>query len=184
MTKALSSKQQTQSLEYFLVVWYTIQHLKFSSGSLDIYIYILFFYEKTQTWYEILRIRHKIQILTKIVRRPGRQTDIWTDGQAHGQVLTKTNLSAPGGLRIRSIMKLDSYFPCVNHRKIIITWWCHQMEHFPHNWCFVRGIHRSLVDSPHNGQWHRAVTFSLICAWTKGWANNRNAGDLRCHHAY
>ena len=22
---------------------------------------------------------------------------------------------------------------------------------------------------------------SLICAWTNGWANNRGAGDLRCH---
>ena len=26
--------------------------------------------------------------------------------------------------------------------------------------------------------------FSLICAWTKSWINNRNAGDLRRHRAH
>ena len=26
--------------------------------------------------------------------------------------------------------------------------------------------------------------FSLICAWTNGWANNPGAGDLRRHHAH
>ena len=28
-----------------------------------------------------------------------------------------------------------------------ITWWRHQMEHFPRYWPFVRGIHRSPVNS-------------------------------------
>ena len=26
--------------------------------------------------------------------------------------------------------------------------------------------------------------FSSICAWTNGWVNNQNAGDLRRHHAH
>ena len=43
----------------------------------------------------------------------------------------------------------------------------------------VRGIHRSLVNSPHRGQWRGALMLSLICAWIKGWVNNREAGDLR-----
>ena len=30
----------------------------------------------------------------------------------------------------------------------------------------------------------RALMFSLIWAWTKGWANNRDAADLRRHHAH
>ena len=30
----------------------------------------------------------------------------------------------------------------------------------------------------------RALKFSLICASTNGWANNGDAGDLRCHHAH
>ena len=32
-------------------------------------------------------------------------------------------------------------------------------------WPFVRGIHRSPVNSPHKGQWREALMFSLICVW-------------------
>ena len=35
------------------------------------------------------------------------------------------------------------------------------------------------VNSPHKGQWHGALVFSLIAAWINGWVNNREAGDLR-----
>ena len=51
--------------------------------------------------------------------------------------------------------------------------------HFPRYWTFVRGIHRSPVNSPHKGQWRGALMFSLICARINRWANNRKAGDLR-----
>ena len=47
------------------------------------------------------------------------------------------------------------------------TWWRHQWKHFPRYWPFVRGIHRSLVNSLHKGQWRRALIFSLICALNK-----------------
>ena len=53
------------------------------------------------------------------------------------------------------------------------------LYYFPRCWPFVRGIHWSPVDSPNKGQWRRALMFSLIYAWTNGWANNRGAGDLR-----
>ena len=53
-----------------------------------------------------------------------------------------------------------------------------------HYWPFVRGIHRSPVDSPHKGQCHGALMFSFICTWTNGWANNPDIGDLRQHHAH
>ena len=33
------------------------------------------------------------------------------------------------------------------------------------------------------GQWCRALMFSLICAWTNGWANTRDASDFRRHQA-
>ena len=56
----------------------------------------------------------------------------------------------------------------------VIKW-----EHFPRYWPFVRGIHRSPVNSFHTGQWRGALMFSLIWAWTNGWVNNRDAGDLR-----
>ena len=76
------------------------------------------------------------------------------------------------------------------------TVWCHynmvdfltnhddvmKWKHFPHYWPFVWGIHRSPVSSPHKGQWHGALIFSLICVWINGWVNNREAGDLRCAH--
>ena len=37
---------------------------------------------------------------------------------------------------------------------------------------------------PHEGQWHGALMFSLIYAWTNVWANHRDAGNLRppCTH--
>ena len=40
-------------------------------------------------------------------------------------------------------------------------------KHIPRYWPFVRGIHRWPVNSPHKGQWHRALMFSLICALNK-----------------
>ena len=64
-------------------------------------------------------------------------------------------------------------------RDDIIIW-----KHFPRYWPFVRGIHRSQVNSPHKSQWRGALMFSLICAWTNGWVNNRDAGDFRCHRAH
>ena len=56
----------------------------------------------------------------------------------------------------------------------VIKW-----KHFPRNWPFVRGIHRSPVNSPQKGQWRGALMFSLIYVWINGWVNNREAGDLR-----
>ena len=57
-------------------------------------------------------------------------------------------------------------------------------KHFPRNWPFVRGIHRSPVNSPHKGQWRGALMFSLICVWISDWVNNREAGDLRRYRAH
>ena len=57
-------------------------------------------------------------------------------------------------------------------------------KQLPRYWSFVKGIHRSPVDSTHEGQWHEALMFSLICAWSNSWTINRDAGDLRRHRAY
>ena len=87
----------------------------------------------------------------------------------------------------------------VQKSKMIELWKCHVMvnrdvmtfvvytnhddvtewKHFPRYWPFVRGIHRSPVNSPHKGQWCGALMHSLICAWINGWVNNREPGDLR-----
>ena len=55
----------------------------------------------------------------------------------------------------------------------VIKW-----KHFPRYWPFVRGIHRSPVNSPQKGQCRGALMFCLICVWINGWINNREAGDL------
>ena len=76
------------------------------------------------------------------------------------------------------------YFPST-HLQItrthddVIKW-----KHFRRYWPFVRGIHRSPVNSPHKAQWPGALIFSLICAWTHGWVNNQYTGDLIRHRAH
>ena len=61
----------------------------------------------------------------------------------------------------------------------VIKW-----KHFPRYRPFVRGIHRSPVNSPHKGQWRGALMFTLICARINGWVYNHEADDLRRHHAH
>ena len=53
---------------------------------------------------------------------------------------------------------------------ILNSWWRHQMETFSALLALCAG------NSP--------VKFSLICACVNGWANNREAGDLRRHCAH
>ena len=53
----------------------------------------------------------------------------------------------------------------------IIKW-----KHFPRYW--------ALWGKFHNGQWRRALMFSLFYAWTNDCVNNRGAGDLRRYHAH
>ena len=67
---------------------------------------------------------------------------------------------------------VDSYY-------LLTAWWRHQME------AFVRGIYRSPANCPHKRQWGGALMFSLICARTNAWVNNRDASDLirpRAHY--
>ena len=55
----------------------------------------------------------------------------------------------------------------INKIRCCKTWWRHEM-----------------VNSPHKGQWRRAIMFSLTCVWINGWVNNREAGDWRRHRAH
>ena len=61
----------------------------------------------------------------------------------------------------------------------VIKW-----KHFPRYWPFVRGIHRSPMNSSHKGQWRGALMLSLICVWINGGVNNRKAGDLIRYRAH
>ena len=87
-----------------------------------------------------------------------------------------------------------------DQRTLWIVWWLLQYKlssrksskhddvikwrHFPRYWSFVRGIHRWPMGSPHKSKWRGALMFSLICAWTNSWANNRDTGDLRRYWAH
>ena len=66
-----------------------------------------------------------------------------------------------------------------NNHDDVMKW-----KQFPRYWPFVRGIHRSPVNSPHKGQWRGALVFTVVCARINGWVNNREAGDLRRHRAH
>ena len=57
-------------------------------------------------------------------------------------------------------------------------------KHFPRYWPFVRGIHRSPVNSPHKSQWRGALMFSLLYARINGWVNTGRTGDLRSYCAH
>ena len=77
----------------------------------------------------------------------------------------------------------NSYFPMgvydANRHDDVI-----KCKHFPRYWTFVRGIHRSPVNSPHKGQCRGVLIFPLICVWINGWVNNREARDLRRYRAH
>ena len=75
-------------------------------------------------------------------------------------------------------VKIFLHFLSIIHNDVI------KWKHFPCNWPFVRGIHQSQVNSPHKGQWRRALIISLICVWTNVWVKNQDAGDLKCHHTH
>ena len=79
-------------------------------------------------------------------------------------------------MKVYQCVICNTCYPHKYHRPRddVIEW-----KHFPRYWPFVRGIHRSPVNSPLKGQWRGALMFTLIQARTNGWVNNRDAGDLR-----
>ena len=65
-----------------------------------------------------------------------------------------------------------------NHDDVIK--WKYFLRYLP----FVRGNHRSPVNSHHKDQWRGTLMFSLICTSTNGSINNRDTGDLRRYRAH
>ena len=87
-----------------------------------------------------------------------------------------------------TILHANIYYSSIQGMRYNESNCCHddviKWKHFLRYWPFVRGIHRSPVNSPHKGQWCRALMFSLICIWINGWVNNAEAGDLRCYRVH
>ena len=97
------------------------------------------------------------------------------------------HITAPNTYVCRSVHTRDvcAFTMATQKPQSRFPWWSHQIwKHFTRYWSFVWGNHRSPVNSPHKGQWRGALMFSLICAWTNGWVNNRDAGYLRRHRAH
>ena len=88
-------------------------------------------------------------------------------------VITCIHLSLSGFFLHLMIETISNATHLRNHDDVI------KWKHFPRCWPFVRGFHRSLVNSPHIGQWHgTALTFSFICAWINGGVNTHEAGVI------
>ena len=64
------------------------------------------------------------------------------------------------------------------------TWWRHQMETFSALLALCAGNSPVTGEFPHKGHWRGTLMFSLICALTYNWVNNKDAGDLRRHRAH
>ena len=77
------------------------------------------------------------------------------------------------------VLAIQHYHCCAGNHDDAIKW-----KQFPRHWPFVRGIHRSGVNSPLKGQWRGALMYSLICAGINDWVNNHEAGDLRRHRPH
>ena len=92
-----------------------------------------------------------------------------------------TGLDVTGNFCRPASQSRDKVFKyvCPCHHDDVIKW-----KYFPRYWPFVRGIHRSPVNSPHKGQRRGALMFSLICVWINGGVNNREAGELRRYIAH
>ena len=91
--------------------------------------------------------------------------------------LRKT-MYGPFNTHYHHVLFLIKYTIWISHDDVI------KWINFLRYWPFVRGLHRSPVNSPHKGQWRGALIFSLIYTWINGWVNNGAAGDLRHYRAH
>ena len=135
------------------------------------------------TWREPLlwkiTISNKHRIMTKFVTgiKPASHEYISTGTIIFHEINPLTNRDKSIGPHIlfyeSSTVLLDTQF--TGGHDDVIKW-----KHFPRYWPFVQ----SPVNSSRKGQWRGALVFSLICAWTNSWANNRDAGNLRRYRAH
>ena len=73
---------------------------------------------------------------------------------------------------------------CSLSRDRFVAWWRHQMETFSALLALCAGNSPVTGQFPSQRSMSRGLVFSLICAWTNGWVNNRHAGDLGRNRAH
>ena len=96
----------------------------------------------------------------------------------HPLIFTNVIFSSIMKTERRDANFIDAGMAYVTHDDVI------KLNHFPRHWPFVRGIHRSPLNSPQKCQWRGALMFSLICAWINGWVNNRETSNFKRHRAH
>ena len=65
-----------------------------------------------------------------------------------------------------------------------VTWWRHQMETFYALLTLCAGNSPAIGEFLAQRPMPRSFMFCLICVWNNSLVNNRDAGDLRRHHAH
>ena len=80
---------------------------------------------------------------------------------------------------VRLVVTIKSIPPSYDFSDAV-AWWRHQMETF----CALLAL--CVGKSPVTGEFpsQRPVMFSLICAGTNDWVNNRGAGELKRHSVH
>ena len=120
-------------------------------------------------WHVLPFFTRKVRLIMRPLSSRGRGGK-WPAYPVHKPLICNTTVN------VTMLKHLEVLIPC---HEDVIKW-----KHFPRNWPFVRGIHRSPVNSLHKGQWRVALMFSLIYVWINDWVNNREAGDLRRYRAH
>ena len=131
--------------------------------------------------------RHRLQWKPLVIVNPIVQpyfSLLWSNASQKNSAQRRKDQSGILPLMPCHVFYSKLLFDVIRSMFVYCTWWQHQMENFPRHWPFVGGIHRSPMDSPHKGKWRRALIFSWIYAWRNGWANNRDACNLRRHRAH
>ena len=92
------------------------------------------------------------------------------------------NCNANENHEYRMSMNKVWLYTCLLHelytRNMSLLWWRHQMETFSALLVLCVG------NSPVTGEFPPQRPVTRSCNWINGWANNREAGDLRRHRAH
>ena len=175
--------------EKYCVIWYVVESYKYVNGFLN-WIVAFAFDAPLTNLHNLLRIAYSYNIRCVMLSHEGIVTfknhisytikeciiickNMIKSVRTVNFVLIDYNAPDLWRLRCCSYFRLlfGNSHCCFIHDDVI------KWKPFPRYSPFVRGIRRWPVNSPHKGQWHGALMFSLICAWINSWVNNREAGD-------
>ena len=124
-------------LSFPLRLWSRLRPMLMPSSS---FLAHIFRHPFTSFWEELIRER---ALSSLVSASTPRTSGCWIPSMAGGYNAAPCSYPLPQAAQ--------------NHDDVI------KWKHFPRYWPFVRGIHRTPVNSPHKDQWRGALMFSLIC---------------------